>query len=289
MPSVKHTLVALLLLAACDRANDTAPAPSAKPASTATATATTTATATATATATPAPARQLYYDRPITPDDLQGRSLRELSLMRNWIYARAGNPFRNPWLHEFFAKESWYQPKDQMDEAKLSELDKKNARAIADADAALDREALEVMRDAVVARRKSGTATAEDAVEIGLLSQRFGTWLGGERDEAPTALEDPAQLDRLVRVEELATLSRRDLRMLRNMVYARRGRAFESKVVQEYFKDAAWYHPDPSFHEGMLTGTDHKNIRIIRSVEDSLGGPLHENPNYGKEGWFFAA
>ena len=40
--------------------------------------------------------RQLYYERALTDEDLAGRTLRELSLMRNWIYARAGNPFRAP-------------------------------------------------------------------------------------------------------------------------------------------------------------------------------------------------
>ena len=83
-------------------------------------------------------------------------------------------------------------------------------------------------------------------------------------------------------------MSRRDLRILRNTIYARKGRRFESKVVQGYFETALWYEPG-DFHEGMLTSVDHKNIQLIRSVEDELGGPLHENPNFGKDGWFVMA
>ncbi|HUS30069.1 MAG TPA: YARHG domain-containing protein, partial [Kofleriaceae bacterium] len=46
--------------------------------------------------------RGLYYDRPLAPADLDGRSLRDLTLMRNVVYARAGHPFRKAWLREYF-------------------------------------------------------------------------------------------------------------------------------------------------------------------------------------------
>lgn len=236
------------------------------------------------------PARPLYYERPIEDADLEARTLRELSLLRNTIYARVGNSFRRPWLHAHFTGQSWYAPQEKMDESKITKLDRDNAKKIADHDASLTKEDLERMRDAVLARKKAARALSEDAVELSLLSQRLGTYLGQAREDAPpTPLEDHSQLDRLLKVEELSTLSRRDLRILRNTVFARRGRAFESKVVRSYFEGAAWYEPSADYHDGMLTGVDHKNVNIIRSVEDSLGGPLHENPNYGKDGWFIMA
>mgnify|MGYP001293360746 CR=1 FL=1 len=233
-------------------------------------------------------ARPLYYEREIGEDDLRGRSLRELSLLRNTIYARAGNPFRRPWLHAHFSAQSWYAPKETWDPSKITPVDKKNARTIADYDAALTQEALEAMRDEVLARRKAGKARPEDEVELSLLSQRLGTWLGDE-GATRTALEDPDKLDELLTLEQLSTLSRRDLRILRNMVYARRGRSFDSKVVRSYFEGATWYKPRPDYFDGMLTPVDRKNIALVFSVEQSLGGPLHENPDYGKEGWFFQA
>ncbi|MBK8937916.1 MAG: YARHG domain-containing protein [Polyangiaceae bacterium] len=251
-----------------------------------------TASATPTASQQPAPAaaRQLYYEAPIQKADLEGRTLRELALMRNWIYARAGNPFRKPWLDEFFRSHAWYAPKDKLDESKISKLDKDNARAIAELDAAITREDLEKRRDAVLARKAAGPLSKEDAIELSLLSQRLGAWLGGE-GEGPSAtpLDDQKKLDKLLTVEELSTLSRRDLRILRNTIYARRGRPFESAVVKSYFQTASWYKPSADYHDGMLTEIDRKNIAIVRSVEDSLGGPAHENPEYGKEGWFVQA
>lgn len=267
--------------------DNSAPTPVAPAASSVAAVATTPAPS-ASATSAPVAARPLYFERAVTPPDLDGRTLRELSLMRNTIYARAGNSFRRPWLNAHFSAQPWYRPAEKMDESKITDRDRRNAQLIAEHDSAIDKAELERRRDEVLARKKAGQARPEDAVELSLLSQRLGTWLGDEN--APTTpLENPSQLDRLVTVEELATFSRRDLRILRNTVYARRGRSFDSKVVRAYFASATWYKPREDFHDGMLTGVDHKNIKIIRSVEDSLGGPEHENPNYGKDGWFIMA
>lgn len=242
--------------------------------------------------ATPAaPARPLYYDRAITEEDLKGRTLRELSLLRNTIFARAGNTFRRPWLDKHFRAQDWYAPKDAIDTSKISKIDKDNARKIADHDGTIPREELEKMRNLVVARKNAGKATPEDAVELSLLSQRLGVFVGGEGvGEEPSPLEDPTRLDKLLKVEELSTLSRRDLRILRNTVYARRGRAFDSKVVKSYFEGAAWYKPDLAYSDARLNEMDRKNIAIIRSVETSLGGPLHENPEFdGRDQWFSGA
>lgn len=278
-----------LLLLACEQK----PPPPTKPSATAAGTAATTATASATATASTAatakaPTRPLYFERALTEDDLKDRTLRELSLMRNTIYARAGNRFRRPWLNAHFTAQDWYEPRDEMDMSKISELDKANAKLIAEHDAAITKEHLEASRDALLKRRVAAKATPEDEVELSLLSQRLGKWLGGDERE-PTPLEDPNKLDELLTVEQLSTLSRRDLRILRNTVYARHGKKFESEVVRGYFEAAEWYEPRDFYVDDKLTGIDHKNIAIIRSVEDSLGGPLHENPNYGKGDWWFVA
>src|SRR5215470_1120836 len=63
--------------------------------------------------------RPLYYTREITDDDLIGRSLRELTLMRNTIYARAGNKFRKQWLNDYFSAQPWYHPQEPIDENKI--------------------------------------------------------------------------------------------------------------------------------------------------------------------------
>jgi hypothetical protein len=73
--------------------------------------------------------RPLYDTREITPAHLVGRALWELTLLRNTIYARAGNTFRKKWLADYFNA----QPQDQLKD--------------------LSRRDLRLLRNAVYARR----------------------------------------------------------------------------------------------------------------------------------------
>jgi hypothetical protein len=227
------------------------------------------------------PARPLYYDRALTPADLEGRTLRELALMRNTIYARAGHPFRKKWLHDHFAAQPWYKPLARDDDRKITKLDRANAALIAQAEQGQKRPELKKRRDDILARQRAGKATAEDDIELGILNTRLGEWAAAEAEARPPAnvspLEDPSQLDHVIRVEQLSNLSRRDLRILRNTVYARHGRQFKSRLLQAYFEDMGWYQADPAFTEKRLTKVDVTNIRLIKSVEDTLGGALTED------------
>src|SRR5215467_10018883 len=125
--------------------------------------------------------RPLYYERQITPQDLKDRTLRELTLMRNTIYARAGNPFRKKWLNDYFSAQSWYHPLKEMDKKKLTPLDRRNAELIANYETSLDKPELLRRRQEWLAR----PATPEKNVELRLLSVRLGVWLGNN-DEART-------------------------------------------------------------------------------------------------------
>ena len=70
-----------------------------------------------------------YFTRAIKPADLKGKTLRELTLMRNTIYARAGNTFRKKWLRAHFEGQPWYKPTG-LDPDKLTDRDRANADAI---------------------------------------------------------------------------------------------------------------------------------------------------------------
>lgn len=233
------------------------------------------------------PPRPLYYDRALTPADLQGRTLRELTLMRNTIYARAGHPFRKKWLHDYFTAQSWYKPRTKDDDSKITKVDRANAALIAQAEQGMKRPDLKKRRDDILARQRAGKASPEDEIELGILNTRLGEWAASEPETKPptdvSPLEDPSQLDHVIRVEQLSDLSRRDLRILRNTVYARHGRQFKSRLLQAYFDNMSWYQPDPAFTEKRLTKVDVTNIRLIKSVEDSLGGPLTEDEQRAEE------
>jgi hypothetical protein len=230
-------------------------------------------------------ARPLYYDRPITPDDLNDRTLRELTLMRNTIFARAGNPFRKKWLNDYFSAQPWYHPLNAVDQSKVTPLDRNNAEAIASFEASIGRPDLLNRRKALLAK---GADTPEGKIEMRLISMRLGKWSGSDEDRTP--LEDPTLLDKQLTVEQLNDFSRRDLRLIRNLIYARRGRPFESSLLREYFSTLDWYKADPSYTDARLTPLDMRNLNVIRSVEDQLGGPLTDDEHKKvRRRWFAGA
>jgi hypothetical protein len=79
---------------------------------------------------------------------------------------------------------------------------------------------------------------------------------------------------RLVTEEMLKGLSLNELRLLRNEVYARRGRAFRTEWLSQYFYSQPWYDPREDYTEPELSDTEKKNIETIvayeREVKDSL-------------------
>lgn len=235
-------------------------------------------------------ARPLYYDHALTPAELDGRTLRELTLMRNTIYARAGHQFRKAWLRDYFTAQPWYKPLAKDDESKITATDKANAKAIADVEGNQKKEVLQQRQKDIVARQAAGKASPEDEIELHLISSRLGEWVAEDKGFAPaderSPLEDPRLLDKLLTVKQLSNLSRRDLRILRNTFYARHGRPFKSEILQEYFGNMDWYKIDEGYTDKQLTKIDRANIRMVKSVEDSLGGPLTEHDNKQEDGWF---
>ena len=242
------------------------------------------------ATAAPTAAPALYFTRAITPADLNGRTLRELSLMRNTIFARAGNPFRKDWLNAYFGAQPWYTPAQQLDPKKITALDWANAKAITAFESGLATADLQQRVAAVQGRLTAKTATAEDQIELRLLSKRLGKW---QSTEAPPAnrspLEDPTLLDTQLTKAQLDNMSRRDLRLLRNTIYARHGYKFKSELLQTHFDDLVWYKEDPKFTTARLTRIDWRNTKLIKSVEATLGGPMTDWEHMDAEGWFSGA
>lgn len=68
---------------------------------------------------------------------------------------------------------------------------------------------------------------------------------------------------------DLPALARDQLRRLRNAVYARHGRTFDSADLQRYFDSRPWYKPRYDYNESSLTATDRANIKLIQATENS--------------------
>jgi hypothetical protein len=265
----------------------------------------------------------------------EGKSLRELAIMRNTIFARYGwDGYRKPWLREHFHKQPWFKPNPKFRFKLLSEADRKNVHFIAVREHSFSERELRYREAEVLARagkpfddaflwrypdgrevracerpadfkeewcedgscaidhefsyactfQEKGWYTpdpkfteaklsAEDRIELGLISRALGHYAS---DSGKLESKAQASLDRVLSVKELRQLSLRDLRLLRNTIYARRGRPFKSKVLQAHFSALSWYKVDPGYTDARLTETDLRNVALIRSVEEEFGGALQD-------------
>lgn len=233
-----------------------------------------------------------------TREQLEKMTLSELALRRNVVFAHAGQPFRKKWLRDYFSQYAWYKPGAAVDMAKVSEKDVKNAALIAEVEASLSREQLLARKDELWAVEELVSTVGQPldlAIEKRQISIALGRYAGDPN--VPMAernpLEDPTVLDQALVEAQLGDLSRRDLRLLRNTIFARHGRPFKSEVLQEYFGQKEWYAPDPDYTDKALTAVDQQNVALIVKVEESFGGMLsdaeHANENMTDAQAFFGA
>lgn len=150
-------------------------------------------------------------------DALRSKSLRELGILRNEIFARHGRPFHTPWVAEHFRAQSWYRVNPRYDDALLTDLDKENVATLLAVEKSFTAAELRLKRNEVFARRgrvfksddlrahfgkqpwykpdpaySDARLTAEDKVELELIQARervlsstsgFGGWKPGQRLE----------------------------------------------------------------------------------------------------------
>ena len=76
----------------------------------------------------------------------------------------------------------------------------------------------------------------------------------------------------------LQGLSLYELRLLRNEVYARRGRRFKMDWLQAYFHDQPWYRPNPKFRDADLTPVEAQNLATIVKRERLLHEQISLRP-----------
>lgn len=96
---------------------------------------------------------------------------------------------------------------------------------------------------------------------------------------AVTAPLSPTMSDRARQIEEkilrgealdnsdLAGLSSYELRVLRNVHFARYGRKYEQPGLGDYFFTRPWYKVSESYNDSLLTATDKANINLIVALE----------------------
>jgi hypothetical protein len=226
----------------------------------------------------PAQAIPYYSAEPLQRSELEGLSLYDLALRRNTIYARVGNPFNKKWLHDYFATQPWYTPLPRAELERLSEVDRRNAALIAEVEASVPAAELRARKDGLLeVRANMGSAfCCGDAIELELVSAALGEYAGDPSVPVSqrSPLEDPNVLARKLTQAQIADLSRRDLRLARNTIFARYGRSFKSPILQDWFSQKTWYAVDPKYSDSRLTDVDKANIELLQARENELGGPL---------------
>jgi hypothetical protein len=75
-------------------------------------------------------------------------------------------------------------------------------------------------------------------------------------------------LENLIKPQQLMNFQLEELRILRNMIYAKYDYRFRSNDLQEYFSQFEWYNGTEDNVEKYLTTLDYINIRTIQSLED---------------------
>lgn len=70
---------------------------------------------------------------------------------------------------------------------------------------------------------------------------------------------------------DLVGLSKWELDVLRNSVYARYGRTFNRQDLQEYFDSQFWYKPNPQYSDNMLSEVERYNATLIYNYQKELG------------------
>ena len=73
--------------------------------------------------------------------------------------------------------------------------------------------------------------------------------------------------DRKLTADQLKLLSKSQLRIIRNLFYAKHGYIFNSKDLDEYFKKRWWYRPYHLFNENIFNEIEKINIQLILEEE----------------------
>jgi len=179
----------------------------------------------------PVPLHDSAYRFRLSDSDLAGKSNWELDVMRNTIFARYGRRFGRRDLQDYFDRQSWYRPRSDFQESMMSGLDKRNA--------------------AHIASYQAGERQASNS------------YSPPPRPSYSSAPSYNYQLS----ASDLAGKSGWELDIMRNTIFAKYGRIFRRRDLQEYFDRQPWYRRNSSFRESWLTGTEKRNAVLIANYQ----------------------
>jgi hypothetical protein len=108
-----------------------------------------------------------------------------------------------------------------------------------------------------------------DVIESAIRRQRKVVLLPGDMGPYMTKPVAP---------QMLAGVGLHELRFLRNEIYARRGRFFQTGWLSNWFSQYSWYEPNEQFRDEMLTPVQRNNVAVITARERQLHDALSSAP-----------
>jgi YARHG domain len=184
--------------------------------------------------------------RYLTRTELQGLSADRLHIARNEIFARKGRYFKDDALRTYFSQFPWYEPRAW--DVPLGPVERANVDLIQsiEAPAAASRSIMAPV---------PAQAKADDGVAFADLSHRYLT------------------------LEELQGLSADELAIVRNEIFARKGRYFKDDALRSYFSQFPWY--QPRAWDVPLSPVEQANVKLVQSLEQTASTP-RQAPKAGR-------
>ena len=77
----------------------------------------------------------------------------------------------------------------------------------------------------------------------------------------------PQASERLLTASDLQGLSKFDLKIMRNEIFARHGYIFQTNEMKNYFQSQSWYTPKYRDISSLLSNIEQKNVALIKRYE----------------------
>jgi len=200
----------------------------------------------------------------LTASDLSGMSQGDMRLLRAAIYARHGKIFKEADLTEYFSRFGWYKPeRDNVDEllnsverANIAYIDQYSGSNLGGGDMQLVNDLTPPNTQNVQSKRERSASAAASTGR-----SRFGH-VGFTNDYSDIVCYQ------YLTDEDVCNLTGPELRILRNTIYARHGRRFKSKDLQQYFSGFSWYNPRVNeVNPREFSAVEKHNIALIQRYE----------------------
>ena len=250
---------------------------------------------------------RLWQAKEIPEDNLYVETPSDWRIMIAEIEAIHGKRFDDePWLQKYFEERYWYKPNPNYSQTILNQFERKNleklnAKRSEDRNVAVSVGDMDKFQTVALTEELLKNLTMNDLRMIrnefwARRGRRFSTpgfkqmfewrdWYKPLKDQSKVKLNrieeenvklierEEAKLREKISTEPITNemvegLFVEDLRVLRNEIYAKRGRIFKDPNLQKKFAAQPWYQPNPDFKDESLTETESKNLAVIKEVEE---------------------